>query len=527
MKGLRRVFISIIRRKKESILYFLITAVLMSLLCSSLLCYRASSSSVKAIKEELGSTITIKGDYASLLPKDWHLFQLASSYREISDESKRIVEVIKEYENDERIAYCDYSLVKLLTRDTFFIETFSGSQEIEISWEEYLESFNTVRELIKTPGKFTDHMAAYFCQNAYLYGVNTQYNDIFQSTADKFFYLKISKGRFFTPEEVQEGKHVCIIQRLSGYYDSNMVYHTFELGDQISVCNVTVNNDEEIVKTDVYSFEIVGFFSTYQSNDGESTILVPNKVIEEIQKTDEQISRENKYYILSDEWAGRSLRGIFEDLSIVMKQNTSNKMCYLSTPIIKVKDGKYIDEIINELKDKIPFKDIIISVNATEYEMVSGSIGMLESTSRMFTILCISVSIVVLSLVTIISVIRRRYEMGIYLALGEKRKSIIFRIIAEYMIIGVLCIAIALTAGSRIAGRIGEDVIKEYEKAHEEKLRFRDPQTMSIMEDFDIGLKKDDILSVTAIGGGIIAVTSLASALIILTFNPKKILLVE
>lgn len=527
MNNLRRVFISIIRRKKESVLYLLITAVLMSLLCSSLLCYRASSSSVKVIKEELGSTIKIKGNF-SVDPNYRNLpLPAGYSYQDVKNEAKDIVKVLKEYAKDDRVVYTDYSLIKMMALDTQ-IGGFSASYDLPVHDDKKLsENYDEVNALIKQPGKFTDLMMLYYYQNTELYGVNSVHNDAFQNTGDKFFYSKLARGRFFTPEEIEEGKHVCLMQQFAGYYDTDMNFHQYEIGDKISVCNVTVNNNEEIVQTDVYTFEIVGQYSMYPSGHQWKKLFVPNKVVEEIQKTDEQLSRENNCYILSDEWASLKTQFLTDDLSLLMGIHAGKKISCLLTPQLKVKDVKYAEEIVKELKEKLPYKDIIVTVDATEYETVTGSVGLLESTSRIFMILCAVVSILVLSLITVISVLRRRHEMGIYLALGEKRKSIIFRIIAEYMIIGILCIGIALAAGNRIAGRIGDDVIKEYKTAHKDDLNHRDAQTMSIIDNFDIKLKKEDVLSVTAISGGIIAVTSLASAFIILTLNPKKILLVE
>ena len=505
----------------------LITAVLMTLLCSSFLCYRASSSSVKAIKEELGSSITIKGNFITMGNSNNYNLS-GSSYQEISDEMKGIVNALKEYASDDRVSYCDYSLIKEMTYDTH-LEEYIGWGALESKSDDYLENYAAIRELISRPGKFTGLMPLYFYQVPRLIGISTEYNDFFQSTSDdELNYRKLNKGRFFTPEELHNGSHVCLVQKNSGYYDSDNVYHKFELGDRVSVFNVTVNNDEEIVQTDVYSFEIIGFFSMYRSGERPNEIIVPNKIVEDIQKTDEQLSRKYNCYLLSDEWAVERKQALLDDsLSPIMYINTRKKILRLVYPVIKVKDVRFADEIIKELKEKLPYRDIVINVDATKYEIIAGSIGTLETTSKMFVILCMVVSIVVLSLITVISVTRRRQEMGVYLALGEKRLSIVLRIIAEYMIIGILCIAIALVGGSRIAGQIGEDVSREYQKAHKDELEHRDRQTTDIVENFNIALDRKDSGAVIAIGGGIIAVTSLASAAVILAFNPRKILMVE
>jgi putative ABC transport system permease protein len=68
--------------------------------------------------------------------------------------------------------------------------------------------------------------------------------------------------------------------------------------------------------------------------------------------------------------------------------------------------------------------------------------------------------LLVLGLLITLFLRERKHEMGVYLALGEKRKNIIFQILTEVVVISSIAIVISLFIGNLLADHLSQRMIR-------------------------------------------------------------------
>jgi len=150
-------------------------------------------------------------------------------------------------------------------------------------------------------------------------------------------------------------------------------------------------------------------------------------------------------------------------------------------------------------------------------------------------------SIVVLSLVIILFLSDRRKELGIYLALGEKRKSIIIQILLEVGIITVVAMLMALFLSQTLSREISSTMLREHImniQQEEVSSHFLDNipidlvlfnrGEMSIeemMKMYEVHLNLSTATLLFTVKLSVVGVSTIIPILYIVKLNPKKILL--
>ena len=161
------------------------------------------------------------------------------------------------------------------------------------------------------------------------------------------------------------------------------------------------------------------------------------------------------------------------------------------------------------------------------------------------TVLWVAVgaTLIVLVMLIMLFLSDRRTEIGIYLALGEKRSKISLQIMTELLVVAVVGITIALGIGNVIADNISRDlVINELARIDDERVNlrefinfwevsldnFRFTQRLApseAIEMFDTSLSVSTVLVFYGVGLGITTVATGVSVLWVAKANPKKILM--
>jgi len=149
-----------------------------------------------------------------------------------------------------------------------------------------------------------------------------------------------------------------------------------------------------------------------------------------------------------------------------------------------------------------------------------------------------SASIVILGLCMMLFLYDRKQEIGIYLALGEKRKVIIIQVLSEVLLIAAISLSLSILLGniatSNLTHRLLEqDIVRQIESGENQfwginNLARHNSGEMGVeemMANFEITLEGMAIVFVLTVGLITVLFSTLVSLSFVVKLSPKKILM--
>ena len=298
---------------------------------------------------------------------------------------------------------------------------------------------------------------SYYCYGSY----NSQYHELFLS------------GRF----ELVEGKHITD-DMSDGVIISKQLAdrNGLKVGDTVTGIYYPENN------TPAVDMEIVGLFDIVADKDDAVNMY-----------DDASYYDYSNYVFCSMEAAEGLIKGWGED-----GEGISEAYYYVS-------DAAQLDNIIKEVQSisSINWNNYKITSNDEVYQNISSS---LSDTGTLITTLIVVITVVSMVLIILIlsmSVRSRKREMGILLAVGIAKPSVILQYILETALIAVVAYPLAYLSSRQVAGAIGTLFGKAAENV------VVTPQHFALV----------------AVAGGILLIIAvIVSCIPALRFKPKQIL---
>ena len=209
--------------------------------------------------------------------------------------------------------------------------------------------------------------------------------------------------------------------------------------------------DESIVDYELYTLKIIGLFdpvvipdfaSYMQEVHANNGIIVPLPVVHSI--TD---------FIQERRYQDQLSHG--DDAELLLAANAPHRN------IIFLSDATYIPSFIEKAQDLLPlgYQIATFSNSVLALERFDDSIDLFQSLSIQALWLTTSVAIVALVLVISLSLRDRKSEIGIYLALGEKKANVAKQMLLELLIPSILAIMLSLFLGNLAANTIGREML--------------------------------------------------------------------
>jgi len=171
------------------------------------------------------------------------------------------------------------------------------------------------------------------------------------------------------------------------------------------------------------------------------------------------------------------------------------------------------------------------------FGVVASSIKSLENLSLGILWGATIAAIFILSLLITLLVRERKHEMGILLALGERKRKVILQVVFEVLTIALIAVTLALLSGSFISGSISESMFRDSLVAGQiadtgmtfstlDFMGFSNNVPLEeVLASYDTSLTMSMIVTFFAIAAGIIIVSTIAPTLYILRLNPRKIMM--
>lgn len=309
--------------------------------------------------------------------------------------------------------------------------------------------------------------------------------------------------------EMVEGEHLTADDagRMVTLVEENLASENgWSIGDEISITSVET---EETV-----TLEIKGIYSTNAEIPPQAERML-------------SMNPYNSIYVPIE--AANQLKG--------EKGIINHAIYYMNDPL-------NIDAFMEEAKSEstIDFDTFILNANDQLYQQMMGPIENVSSFSNKIVLLVTVAGSIILGLIVMMTVRERKYEMGVLLAIGEKRKKLVGQFLVEILMVAVLAMGLSLVTGNYVAEAVGNQLLEQELTASEEN---NEPQSFTnrrgmmgamgpggmiptqdvqTIEELAIGVTAENIIMMVGIGLLVILFSTLVPALSVLRMNPKAIL---
>jgi len=195
---------------------------------------------------------------------------------------------------------------------------------------------------------------------------------------------------------------------------------------------------------------------------------------------------------------------------------------------------------INSAQELLPEFWIMGDLSNT-FRNMTASMDMILWIADLILYAAIGAIIVITSLLIILFLRDRRYEIGIYLALGAKKGEVVAQILLEVLLVSVIAMIFAVFAGTLISVSLTNQMLETQILQQQDEigemnpwieiptdLQIFNPREFSaeqMMEAFDISLDATTLTVFFAVGFGALLISTTVPILYIVRLKPKKILL--
>ena len=350
--------------------------------------------------------------------------------------------------------------------------------------------------------------------------------------------VELISGRTFTDEEVNHLSYVALVSENFARLNNLHIGSVLTLEDIIwdfpehgFDCSFYVEENIHIYRT--HDFEIIGTFSPLVEFDTgceymnhefadnfENTLYVPNTVI----RASSAFYVEQRRELNPDE---EHRQEIDLDEEVMWYQNVYILYSSSDMPAFRA-----------AVEDMTPHMYTAVDAVGGEFTAIEASMDSLTHLADIILWVAIAAAVIILSLLITLFLRERRREIGIYLALGEKRVKVVAQMLAEVMLVALIAVALSLLAGNLLADNISEAMLEDAliaEQNLDERGVFTNfdqrgfgvsaPSTDEVLAAYNVSLD----LTTTGLFFTFAIVTVFMATIIpmlyIVRFNPKKIML--
>jgi putative ABC transport system permease protein len=475
---IKRAYWSVTARKGKSLILLVVLAVISVFVLTGLTIQTAAEESSNLARKELVGDVTLTVDRQSLVENGGEERRRQAMFQPIPIDIEDAESLI---ESEYVEGYNFYSTTSAMAVDFMAI---GAEEEEESTTEEEQAQGSTM------PGRMGGGM------NADLDVQGVLYSDAATSFMDG--QSQIVEGEHLTADDA--GKMVAMVE------ENLASENGWSIGDDISI--TSVETEESI------TLEIKGIYSTSA----------------EIPPQAERILSMNPY------------NSIYVPIEVA--NQLKGEEGGINQAIYYMNDPLNIEAFMEEAKDKgtIDFDTFFLNANDQLYQQMMGPIENVSSFSNKIVLLVTIAGSIILGLIVMMTIRERKYEMGVLLAIGEKRKKLVGQFLVEILMVAVLAMGLSLMTGNYLADAVGNQLLEQELTASEESnepqsftnrrgmmgamgpggmIQNQDVQTI---EELSIGVTAENIIMMVGIGLLVMLVSTLVPALSVLRMNPKAIL---
>ncbi|EAF3979601.1 ABC transporter permease [Listeria monocytogenes] len=285
----------------------------------------------------------------------------------------------------------------------------------------------------------------------------------------------------------------------------------------------------------------VGDSFTVTSSDGNTKVTL--KIVGIYKTTDSGSDMAQNFSFLNP------YNKVYVPYTVANTIKGSNYKNTVDSAVYTMDDAANISAFEKEAKkvDSIDWDTFKLDANDTLYQQMIGPINSVASFSKNVVYIVSIAGALILGLLVMMQVRDRKYEMGVLLAIGEKRGKLIAQFFVEILIVALVSFGLAAASSHYVAQLAGNQLLAQQNSSTNEtttSTENRGPgggggqggpggfgQSVSNLtknteqiKELDIQVTLEDMLEMGGIGIGIAFISVLLPAALVLRMNPKTIL---
>lgn len=404
---IKRAWLSISRKRSKTIILGVLMFIIANLVLATIFIKNATEESMNYAKSSLGSEVYLQADMEKLMSQMEQNRQeenFDSSNRQMFklDRPEISIETVETIANSDYVK--DYS---------FSIGTSANAVSFDIIESETTGDNNRPgrENLVSNMGDIQiEGISSY----AYITGVQNK-------------TLSLTEGTYF--DETSNDK-VIISYELSEQNE-------LSIGDKITLENYST--EKEVI------LEIIGIYTSSESDDGRSFINSSNQIYMNVQTAVKFLSEED-----------------YNEGSY----SVNNVTYYLNNP-------ETSDSFIEEANLKVPSLEednLILDINNSAYESMVGPIESVGSFATTLLVIVVLASIAIISLLINNQIKDRKYEIGVLMSLGETKKNIVLQVLVELLMVAVFAFLLSAATSIFIADKMAGSLLENQITMNEEEV---------------------------------------------------------
>jgi len=356
-------------------------------------------------------------------------------------------------------------------------------------------------------------------------------------------FVEMVDGRTFTEDELANGSSVVVLSRL--FAEQN----DLSVGDVVVFENAVFDIYSDPIERWVYKLhelEIVGLFDLIAINEVDfydmnfdssifrwdfsearainvlNQIYLPNAMIREM----DHFSSYNQARLT--EYHGWEVDWDVEGTSLLI-----NPVFVLSDPLDL---GSFRSEAQLLLPELWLLEDA-----SNRFDPISGTMTMMRDMADGILLAAVVAGLLVLGLLITLFLHDRRHEVGIYLALGERKGRVVGQILTEVVMISIVAITASLFAGTILADQLSNELLQgemalistprrgflgDLETSTLEWMGFPPPMSgEEMLEFYDASLSVSTVVIFYVVSLTFVALSTVIPIIYLTRLSPKKVLM--
>lgn len=471
MKLLKRVAISVLRRKTFSLVLLVFTFLFGNVIAMSNTIKQNSEGIKDNLLNRIGGKIVLESSLSNY-----------DSVKKLNDD---------EYKDEWEVFHQAF--------DRF-------SNKDEMAYSELNYHYGSI--YLDEPERYDLNNRNYGYHDSYLHGVSSS---VFVD--EKEGLLSLEKGSYFTEEMLSNGDSVIIVSN-SVLKDGKPI----EIGDELSFSFV-VQGYDDVSSVDLYretiSYKVIGIYEQVENKYSDiqnelDLFYVPNQNL-------------LKYYTIEKE---------FEVDNTIFKVN---KRIWIDNCVLRVASLENLESIGKGVKNYLEDTRIMSYTSNDSVEGLLGPIQIFSNLASNILYFSLGAMVIVSGLITFYFVRDRKHEIGIYISLGMKKIELVAQIILETLAVGLLGIVLSIGSGIYLSQTYSQNLLKStiiYENEEKDKYttghQHLNPDQLSsedIVSQYEVKIEGKDIVMLIEIGVCTLVLSSIIPLTYIVRLKPKNIMM--
>jgi putative ABC transport system permease protein len=360
--------------------------------------------------------------------------------------------------------------------------------------------------------------------------------------------VSLVDGRTFTETEIEDGSLVAVISTELADVNNLDIGDTlvlsneirdYPLADQSQSTESTdlANSAVTVIDSRNIALEIIGIFSIKSTGSMSSGGISQN-----LNSDTEDLSTLYNTVYVPIRVASEEDRYIQNGYASLIENNydTPAISSYLPTyaPLFILNSIDDLKSFTQTAEDVMPASYTVFSADS-QFDQIAGSMNNIKNTIAIALTATIIASLIIISFVTVLFLRDRLKEFGVYLALGMRKITVIWQVLAEVLIVAILALSVSLFTGSLISGSLTQQLFIDQLTTQQLGQSFMDGTIIpgdasfllnymsysDIINSYHITLNLPYVLAYLASSLSIVALSCIAPMIYILRLKPKRILM--